>query len=80
MKLQVEVERLKGCSCKPRTTRDLRQPPEARREAWDRSFLGDSQRNQLCPNLDFILLASGTATESMSMILVTQCATLFQQP
>lgn len=45
------------------------QPPEARREAWDGSFLRASRRNQTCRHPDFTLLDSGTMREQYSAVL-----------
>lgn len=41
-----ETERMERCVCESRNTKCHRHPPEAKRKAWDRFFLGTSRRNQ----------------------------------
>lgn len=48
------------------------QPPETRREAWDRLSLRASRRNQPCYQLDFRLLAFKSTRQSILWYLTTQ--------
>ena len=48
---------------------DGRQPPNARREAWNRLSLRASGGNQLCQHLAFELLASRTVRKHVSVVL-----------
>lgn len=46
----------------------IHRPPEARREGWDGFFLKVSRKNQSCQLLNFLLPASKTEREYISIV------------
>lgn len=64
-------ERFEGCVYKPRDTKG-HIIPEARRAAWDSFSLRASRRGQLCPHLDFRLLAFRTIRGKVPIVISHQ--------